>query len=143
MEFVWQYSQDGIDWDELSNLYKIAPLGDKSPGNLRRVFGNSMFKCFVFHDRLLVGAGRGLADGRDCSYLCDVAVHPRFQGLGLGKAIVHELVQLSTGHNKIMLYSSPGKEAFYTQLGFKRLTTAMAIFEDQDEALQERLIDDT
>lgn len=143
MDFNWQYSQDGIDWDELSNLYKIAPLGDKSPENLQRVFGNSMFQCFVFHDRLLVGAGRGLADGRDCSYLCDVAVHPKFQGEGLGRAIVRELVQLSAGHNKIMLYCSPGKEDFYKQLGFKRLTTAMAIFEDQDKALEERLIDDT
>lgn len=143
MQFNWQYTQDGIDWEELSNLYKIAPLGEKKPVDLQLVFGNSMFQCFVFAEGALVGAGRALADGRDCSYLCDIAVHPQFQGAGLGKAIVAKLVELSAGHNKIMLYSSPGKEAFYKQLGFKRLTTALAIFEDQNKALAERLIDDT
>lgn len=141
MNFDWRYTQEGIDWDELSNLYKVAPLGEKKPTDLQRVFGNSMFHCFVFWEGTLVGAGRGLADGRDCSYLCDVAVHPQFQGTGLGKAIVSKLVELSAGHNKIILYSAPGKENFYKHLGFKRLTTAMAIFEDQEKALADRLID--
>lgn len=141
MNFEWRYSENGIDWDELSNLYRIAPLGEKKSADLQQVFGNSMFCCFVFHTDTLVGAGRGLADGRDCSYLCDVAVHPQYQGKGLGSAIVAKLVDLSAGHNKIMLYSEPGKEVFYRRLGFKRLTTAMAIFEDPDKALAERLID--
>lgn len=141
MDFDWRYTQEGINWSELSNLYRIAPLGEKKPADLQRVFSNSMFRCFVFDKDVLVGAGRGLADGRDCSYLCDVAVHPRYQGVGLGKAIVAKLVELSAGHNKIILYSAPGKENFYKQLGFKRLTTAMAIFEDQEKALAGRLID--
>lgn len=141
MDFDWRYTQEGIDWSELSNLYRIAPLGEKKPADLQRVFSNSMFRCFVFDKEVLVGAGRALADGRDCSYLCDVAVHPHYQGVGLGKAIVAKLVELSAGHNKIILYSAPGKEKFYKQLGFKRLTTAMAIFEDQEKALASRLID--
>lgn len=141
MNFEWRYKSDSIDWHQLSNLYRMAPLGEKQPADLQRVYGNSMFCCFVFHGDILVGAGRGLADGRDCSYLCDVAVHPQYQGKGLGSAIVAKLIELSAGHNKIMLYSEPGKEAFYRRLGFKRLTTAMAIFEDPDKALAEHLVD--
>lgn len=29
---------------------------------------------------------------------------------------------------KFMLYSVPGKEGFYQKLGFRRMTTAMALF---------------
>ncbi len=141
MQYDWCHSSAALDWNELSELYRLAPLGEKKPEDLRQVFGNSMFHCFVRHAGRLVGAGRALADGRDCSYLCDLAVHPDHQGRGLGKAIVQQLVDLSAGHNKIILYSEPGKEAFYQQLGFRRLTTAMAIFEDPDYALQEQVIE--
>ena len=81
--------------------------------------------------------GSALADGADCSYLCDVAVYPRFQGIGLGKAIVTKLMELSAGHKKIILYASPGREGFYKTLGFKPMRTAMAIFQDQKQAVRE------
>lgn len=142
MEYEWRFSAAQVDWDELSELYRLAPLGEKKPADLQQVFGNSMFHCFVYHQQALIGAGRGLADGRDCSYLCDIAVHPHYQRRGIGKAIVSRLIELSAGHNKIMLYSSPGKDAFYRGLGFKKLTTGMAIFEDPEKAVAEGLVDD-
>jgi hypothetical protein len=37
-----------VDWDALSNLYRIAPLGEKKPADLKVVFSNSLFKCFVY-----------------------------------------------------------------------------------------------
>lgn len=138
----WLHEQSSIDWVELSNLYRIAPLGDKKPDDLKLAFSNSMYKCFVFDDRVLVGAGRAVADGIDCSYLCDVAIHPDFQGRGLGKAIVARLTELSAGHRKIILYANPGKEGFYEKLGFKRMRTAMAIFRNQEQAISGGLIDE-
>jgi len=104
----WIYESNNVDWDELSILYKIAPLGDKKPNDLKTVFSNSMFKCFVYADETLIGVGRALADGIDCSYICDVAIHPKYQGQGIGKEIVNKLIELSKGHNKIILYSYPG-----------------------------------
>jgi predicted GNAT family acetyltransferase len=136
------FDLESIDWDELSNLYRIAPLGEKKPDDLSVSFSNSRFTCFVHDDNTLVGAGRALADGIDCSYICDVAVHPDYQGRGLGKEIVATLRDLSTGHRKIILYANPGREGFYKTLGFKRMSTAMAIFADQDRALQQGLVND-
>jgi ribosomal protein S18 acetylase RimI-like enzyme len=133
---TWSHAVDDVDWNELSALYRAAPLGNKDPADLRMAFTNSMFICFVYEHGSLVGAGRALADGVDCSYICDVAVLPSHQGIGLGKQIVGRLVGLSRGHRKIILYSVPGKELFYKKLGFKRMTTAMAIFEDESEALE-------
>lgn len=136
----WLFEMDGIDWQELSILYRIAPLGDKSAEHLRLVFGNSRFKCFVLDADKLVGAGRALADGRDCSYLCDIVVHPDYQGRGLGKALVARLSELSAGHRKIILYANPGKEGFYRKLGFRCMLTAMAKFEDEQRAIDTGLV---
>lgn len=136
MPLIWSHTIEQIDWNELSALYLAAPLGNKPPDDLRTVFTNSMFKCFVFDDGKMVGVGRALADGRDCAYICDVALLPSHQGTGLGKAIVAKLVEMSRGHKKIILYAVPGKEPFYKKLGFKRMSTAMAIFEDQETALE-------
>ena len=137
---IWLFDDSHIDWNELSGLYKIAPLGDKKPEDLKISFSNSRYKCFVFDNSELVGVGRALADGVDCSYICDVAVHPRCQGSGLGKAIVLKLIEFSAAHRKIILYANPGKEGFYHKLGFRRMNTAMAIFKDHERALQSGLI---
>lgn len=132
--FTWADRLDGLDWQALSDLYRVAPLGEKSPQWLQTAFSNSMFRCFVRDGGTLVGAGRALADGVDCSYICDVAVLPSHQGTGLGREIIARLVAQSKGHRKIILYAVPGKEGFYKKLGFQRMTTAMAIFEDPASA---------
>ena len=82
-----------------------------------------------------MGVGRVLADGRDCSTICDVAVHPEYQGRGIGKHIVQTLIRLSRGHKKIILYANPGKEGFYAKLGFRKMNTAIAIFRNEAEEL--------
>jgi ribosomal protein S18 acetylase RimI-like enzyme len=140
MNLKWIYEIDNVDWIELSNLYKIAPLGDKDPKDLKTVFSNSRYKCFVYDENKLVGVGRALADGVDASYICDIAIHPEYQGKGIGKAIVNKLVEQSRGHNKIILYANIGKESFYAKLGFARMNTAMAIFKNQEQALEVGLV---
>ena len=146
MALEWKYSSEDMaaaDWEELSNLYRIAPLGDKKPADLQVVFTNSMFKCFVYDAGKLIAAGRAVADGKDCSYICDIAVAPDRQGSGMGKEMVAALVKLSQGHKKIILYAVAGKEPFYRKLGFMRMRTAMAIFEDQAAALARGHIDES
>lgn len=143
MALEWKHTADAVDWEELSALYRAAPLGDKKPQNLRTAFSNSMFKCFVYEGERLVGVGRALADGVDCSYICDIAVLPSHQGTGLGKRIVGYLVEQSRGHRKIILYAVPGKESFYRKFGFLRMKTAMAIFENQQQALARGYLGDT
>ena len=143
MALTWSDRVDDVDWNELSALYLAAPLGKKEPAHLGTAFTNSLFRCFIREDGRLVGVGRALADGIDCSYICDVAVLPSHQGSGLGKQIVAELVSLSANHKKIILYSVPGKEGFYRKLGFRRMTTAMAIFQNQALALERGYVNDT
>ena len=139
-DYAWVYDERSVDWGALSELYRIAPLGEKSPGDLSTVFSNSRFKCFVYAGDRLVGVGRALADGLDCSYIADVAVDPEHQGSGLGTAIIRKLVELSKGHKKIILYANPGTEGFYAKLGFDRMNTAMAIWRNREAAIASGLI---
>jgi GNAT superfamily N-acetyltransferase len=132
----WSARLDDMDWAELEALYRAAPLGNKRAAHLQTVFGNSRFKWFAREAGRLVAAGRALADGADCAYLCDIAVLPGHQGQGLGRAVVTRLLADAHGHKKILLYSVPGKEDFYRRLGFLPLMTAMAIFEDREAAIQ-------
>ena len=143
MALEWTDSLEAVDWEELSALVRAAPLGDKPAAGLKTAFSNSMYRCFVYDQGRLVGAGRALADGVDCSYLCDIVVLPSHQGIGLGKQLVAKLVELSRGHRKILLYAVPGKEPFYRKFGFLRMKTAMAIFEDQNLATQRGYVDNT
>ena len=141
MNYTWKDNTEKIDWKALSTLYRIAPLGEKHPNDLEKVFSNSMYTYFVYDNDSLIGAGRVLADGVDCAYLCDVAVHPDYQGIGLGGQIISKLIESSNHHKKILLYAVPGKEAFYAKFGFKKMKTAMAIFENQEQAIAWQLIE--
>jgi len=118
MPLIWSSSIDNLDWLELAALYRATPLGNKPPEALRTAFTNSMFKCFVYEEGKLVG-------------------------VGLGKQIVSNLVSLSSGHKKIILYSILGKEPFYKKFGLKRMSTAMAIFENQGDALERGYVNET
>ena len=57
--------------------------------------------------------------------------------------------QFSFKNNKFSSYTIPshiesiGKEAFYKSLGFKRMSTAMAIFENQPQALEWGLVNES
>lgn len=132
----WSDSLDDVDWPALSDLYRRAPLGDKPPELLRTVFGNSRYHWLVRDNGVLVAAGRAVADGADCACICDVVVCPTRQGTGLGQAMVQRLVEQCRGHRKIILYSVPGKEPFYARFGFRRMLTAMAIFQNPAAAVQ-------
>ena len=142
MKIAWTQTIDAVDWPALSELYRIAPLGDKSAEWLRTAYSNSMFRCFAADGGRIVAAGRAVADGVDCAYLCDIVVHPDRQGSGLGSEVIRRLLEQCRGHRKIILYAVPGKEPFYRRFGFRRMRTAMAIFANADDAARNGYTDE-
>jgi ribosomal protein S18 acetylase RimI-like enzyme len=141
MAITWSDSLENINWNELSNLYKSAALGSKKPADLETAFKNSMYTVFAWDSGKIVGAGRALCDGVDCSYIGDVAFLPEYQGQGLGKMLVLKLIECSKSCKKIILYAVPGKEDFYRKLGFLKMKTAMAFFKDADTAVAKGIIE--
>lgn len=113
------------DEAQLEGLYAEARLGDRPASSIVEAFRNSRYRIFgIYHDRL-VGAGRAFGDEVDCAVICDMAVHPDFQGYGLGSRMLEALKQGVRHHKRIILYARNGKEEFYLKRGFNRMRSAM------------------
>ena len=116
-----------INWQAVVELLKETGMGYCAADVHRRAFENSHTVVFVFDNDLLVGFGRAISDGEYQAALYDIAVSPDYQGLGIGKIIVQDIINHIPNCNFI-LYASPGKEKFYEREGFKKMKTGMARF---------------
>jgi predicted N-acetyltransferase YhbS len=116
-----------VDWRRLAEIFRRAPLADREPGRLRKVFEQSTVCIFAWDGRELVGAGRAISDRISYAAIFDVVVAPEYQRRGVGTEIVEQLIRAAEAPN-VILHSVPGKEAFYARLGFRKMKTAMARF---------------
>jgi GNAT superfamily N-acetyltransferase len=58
----------------------------------------------------------------------DVAVVPKYQGQGIGSTIIQHILRNVPNCN-VILYAAPGKEHFYSNLGFRTMKTGMVLFQ--------------
>ena len=126
--------QEG-DWESLSLLYENTGFSKKPVKRLKKVFGNSQFQVFAFNQKELIGAARAFTDGGDCAVVWDVAVAEGMQGKGIGAEMTSRLLKMMGPHERVMLFSTLGKESFYKQFGFGLMTTGMCLFKDQKGAI--------
>nr|YP_010337085.1 GCN5-like N-acetyltransferase [Pseudoerythrocladia kornmannii]QUE28366.1 Ycf52 [Pseudoerythrocladia kornmannii]UNJ16670.1 GCN5-like N-acetyltransferase [Pseudoerythrocladia kornmannii] len=68
----------------------------------------------------LIGFARATSDYAFNATIWDVVVHPDFQGQGLGKILVHEIIKELRSYeiNTITLFADPEVVVFYNNLGF-------------------------
>lgn len=131
------FTREGVDWDVLADIYARAPLAERTAAEVKRAFANSYLCCFAWVDGQLVGAARATSDGVFYATVLDVAVDPGFQGAGIGRRMMRELLRrLSV--QKVYLTTVPGKEGFYEKLGFMHQTNAMGLFPQsaREEAIE-------
>ena len=121
----YQRTLTGVDWNDLAQLFAKAGLGNPDAQHLKRAYTNSALSIFAFHEDALIGAARAISDGVFHAALCDTVVLPAWQGQGIGRHMVRELLQDLSGI-KVLLTASFGKEGFYRNLGFRRHKTALA-----------------
>lgn len=122
----------GIDWELVVEILRAAGMANHDSQLHRRAFENSHAVVFVFHNERMIGFGRALSDGAYQAAIYDVAVLPEYQGQGIGKKIIINIIQNCPGCNFI-LYASPGKEKFYEKMYFRRMKTGMALFTDLEK----------
>lgn len=135
MNIRYQNSCQNIQWDRIPILLKKVGMSFTDTESHRISFENSFSIIFAFDNDELIAFGRLISDGVRQSALYDIAVDPRYQGHGVGRNIVKKLISTTPNCNFI-LYASPGKEAFYQKLSFKKMKTGMALFSNP-----ERMID--
>ena len=112
------------------NLYDLEELCD-AVGWVRRpckkvriAIENSFLTISLFHkinsSRKLIGFARATSDNAFNATIWDVVVHPEFQGQGLGKHLIKQIIkQLRCSDiSTITLFADPQVISFYKNLGF-------------------------
>ena len=134
MNISLKYGTEGIDWEALCEVFRLAPLGTREPEKLEQAARNSHTVCSAHTEDKIVGFGRALSDGFYQSAVYDVVIHPDFQGRGLGRAIMTALLEKLPQNAPVLIYVAPGKEDFYRKLGFSDLKTGMGLFPDPERS---------
>jgi ribosomal protein S18 acetylase RimI-like enzyme len=127
---------ENIDWNLISETLKSVGMAYYSPEKHKKAFEASYCTVFLYDQDKMVGFGRAISDGAYQAAIYDCAVIEEYQGYGLGKQIVQEIL-LQLKDCNIILYASPGKEGFYEKQGFRKMKTGMAYFINR-ESMSER-----
>ena len=135
MEFELKQDCSGVDWKVVSDTLKRAGMTYYEPDLHKKAFETSHTTVFIYHDDRLIGFGRAISDGAYQAAIYDCAVLPEFQGKGIGKTVMDNILS-QVSHCNVILYASPGKENFYQKHGFRKMKTGMAHFK-RSEAMRE------
>ncbi len=119
-----------VDWNEIESFLASVGMATYGAGKHQRAFEASFAKVFLYDGSKLVGFGRAISDGEYQAAMYDIAVSSEVQGKGIGKRVVQELLDRLPNCN-VILYATPGMEAFYRKQGFGDMTTGMAIFKSE------------
>lgn len=112
------------------NLYELEKLCD-SVGWVRRplkkvkiAIENSFLIVSVFHytqnTKRLIGFARATSDESFNATIWDVVIHPEFQGQGLGKEVMNEIIRQLRSYDisTITLFADSEVIKFYRHIGF-------------------------
>lgn len=126
MELTYEYSCEGIDWTKVEALFRATDLGGRAGDKIRRSFENSSVVCFGFAARRLVAMCRAITDWEYHAVIYDVAVHPDWQGQGIGSAMMRGLLAKLPVWRVMLVSDDADGQRFYRRLGFEAYENVMA-----------------
>ncbi len=116
---------EGLTPARIMTLYRRAPLlrPVSDPERIWTMFESASLVLTAWNGNQIVGIARVLTDGVLFSYLCDLAVEPDVQRLGVGKRLINEVLDRCKG-TELVLRDSNISAGYYAYLGFKRVENA-------------------
>lgn len=116
-----------ITFEEYNELRRLVGWGTISERQFNTSIPNSRFITVGKSDGKTVSMARAVGDGGYHLLIVDVIVHPDFQGQGIGKEMLSQLMDfVKNGYvekgetTMVSLLSAKGKEPFYEKMGFMR-----------------------
>tara|TARA_Y100001968_G_scaffold317588_1_gene346809 strand:- start:266 stop:745 length:480 start_codon:yes stop_codon:yes gene_type:complete len=107
---------------KLQNLFQENAFWaeERSTNNIRKMLANSSGVVSIWDNLKLIGFGRVTTDSIYRAVIWDVVVDKKYQGSGIGKIVIEEILNLKKLQNidKIYLMTTNHTE-FYIQMGFK------------------------
>lgn len=121
-----EYRKD-ITFEEYNELRRLVGWGTISQRQFNTSIPNSRFITVGKCDGKTISMARAVGDGGYHLLVVDVIVHPDFQGQGIGKEMLSQLMDfVKNGYvekgetTMVSLLSAKGKEAFYEKMGFMK-----------------------
>jgi len=120
-----------VDPEALSDLTEAVGWGRRQRVKWEQSLERSTYVYSLWEEQALVGFGRIVEDGTMAMFY-DIAVHPDYQGKGVGTRIMQHLL----GDIKDKDYASvglfawarnPGAMSFYKKLGFESVDFGMKL----------------
>lgn len=128
VEFV--YSHEGIELEELNDLFGKVGFPQRSPEKLQLALENTTIVLWVRATKQtrwarrgqLLGFARATSDSALFGTIWDVAVNPAWQRLGIGRGCVERLTSMLLAEDiaTINLYAEPNVVGLYERLGFQK-----------------------
>ena len=113
-----------LDLVELEQLLEAVGWSRRPLRRVRRALDHSLLKVSLWrHDSRnprLVGFARCTGDGIIDATVWDVAIHPLYQGAGLGKHLMDYILEAlrDLGTERVTLFADPGVISFYERQGW-------------------------
>ncbi|MBF2096849.1 MAG: GNAT family N-acetyltransferase [Gloeomargaritaceae cyanobacterium C42_A2020_066] len=113
-----------IDLYELEELCLAVGWARRPHRKVRKAIENSFLVVSLWLERgaqrRLIGFARATSDHAFNATLWDVVVHPEFQGQGLGKTLMDQIIRelRQQDISNITLFADPQVIGFYQQMGF-------------------------
>lgn len=122
-------TESSVPAEQLDDLVAAVGWGRRGAEAWARICAASSLLVTAWHDDRIVGMGRILEDGTMCM-LYDIAVHPDYQGRGIGSEIMTRIVERLKGepYQSVGLFAwsrNPVNVAFYEKFGFRSVDFAM------------------
>ena len=116
---------EGLTAGRIITLYRRAPLlrAVDTQERVWQKFEASTWVLTAWHRDRLAGIARALSDGVAESYLCELAVEPDVQRLGVGRALLDAMVERCRGTSLVLRHSNISS-SYYSKLGFSRVENA-------------------
>jgi ribosomal protein S18 acetylase RimI-like enzyme len=118
-----ELSHDIPDKNAVFTLFETTGWNDDyriDADDFMAVIERSWYSVSAYDGDLLVGFGRMVSDGLLHAVIFDVIVKPEYQGRGVGRFLMNDLVEKCKAHKirDIQLFCARGKAGFYEKCGF-------------------------
>ncbi len=126
-----RFEEGNVDLDQLQDLFNQAAFWavDRQREDLEHALAHSHPVITAWDGERLVGFARATSDGVYRATIWDVVIHPDYQGVGLGRKLIHAVLGHPHMYRVERVYlMTTYNQAFYERIGFQvNPTTTMLL----------------
>lgn len=124
---------DSLMIDEISELYKSVgwTYYTKDTARLEKAFEQSESLIKRNGEGKIIGVVRWITDCATIAFIQDILIHPRYQRQGIGKALLHEVLEKITSYGPVQIElltdDTEKTKKFYESVGFVQVKEMDAV----------------